>query len=367
MNLAELSGRHGNFYAPAFRITVDGNDIIQALGIGISSVEVDRSLGALGRFSFTAVGTYSLRDRAFLRRGTNQVLDVLRFGARVSIALGYGDQSRLTPLLEGVITSITTQFPEGGTPELTISGYDHAFSMTLGKETRAWTESSDSAVVSKMASLHKLNGDIQSTHENHAQVEQNQESDFEFACKLAKRNGFEIYVTPPNTLRFAQPRDRDSDIVILNWGEGLLSFQPEANLAAQVSMVEVVGWDPDKGKAIIGKAVAGEESGKDADRKSAGERLREALGETCVLRVRQPVFTEAEAKRRAVAILSDHAKKFLTGQAEAIGLPELMPDSNVALGNLGDMFSKVYYIEQAVHKLDSNGYRTRFKIKETSA
>jgi hypothetical protein len=295
------------------------------------------------------------------------VLDVLRFGARVSIALGYGDQSRLTTLLEGVITSISTQFPESGTPELTVSGYDHAFSMTLGKETRAWTESSDSAVVSKMASQHKLNGDVQSSRENHTQVEQNQESDFEFACKLAKRNGFEIYTTPPNTLRFAKPRDRDSAILTLNWGEGLLSFQPEANLAAQVSTVEVVGWDPNKGEAIIGKAVAGEESGKDADRKSAGERLKEVLGEERVLRVRQPVFTQAEARRRAVAILSDHAKKFLTGQAEAIGLPELMPDRNVALGNLGDMFSKVYYIEQAVHKLDSNGYRTRFKVKETSA
>jgi phage protein D len=94
--------------------------------------------------------------------------------------------------------------------------------------------------------------------------------------------------------------------------------------------------------------------------------LRTALKKPPVLQVRQPVFTEAEAKRRAQAILNDHAKKFLTGEAECIGLPEILPDRNVTLDNLGEPFSKTYYIQQTTHKYDSNGYRTRLKVKETS-
>ena len=54
------------------------------------------------------------------------------------------------------------------------------------------------------------------------------------------------------------------------------------------------------------------------------------------LRLRQPVFTQAEADKRAKAALNERAKKFLTGEAEAIGLPELRPDRNVELDNLGD-------------------------------
>ena len=27
-------------------------------------------------------------------------------------------------------------------------------------------------------------------------------------------------------------------------------------------------------------------------------------------------------------------------------------------------FSKTYYIQEATHKIDSNGYRTRFKVEE---
>ena len=83
------------------------------------------------------------------------------------------------------------------------------------------------------------------------------------------------------------------------------------------------------------------------------------------LRLRQPVFTQAEADQRAKAALNERAKQFLTGEGETIGLPELRPDRNVELDNLGAPFSKTYYVQQATHKIDSSGYRTRFKVKET--
>ena len=78
------------------------------------------------------------------------------------------------------------------------------------------------------------------------------------------------------------------------------------------------------------------------------------------------MFTQAEAEKRAKAALNETAKKFLTGDAEAIGLPDLRPDRNVSLDGLGESFSKTYYIQQATHKIDGNGYRTRFKVKETA-
>ena len=85
-----------------------------------------------------------------------------------------------------------------------------------------------------------------------------------------------------------------------------------------------------------------------------------------MLRLRQPVFTQSEANERAAAALNERAKRFLTGEAESIGLPEIRPDRNVSLENLGAMFSKTYYVQQATHKVDGSGYRTRFKVKETA-
>ncbi len=145
----------------------------------------------------------------------------------------------------------------------------------------------------------------------------------------------------------------------------MLSFKPEANLANQVSRVEVYGWDRTNAKAIVGVASAGEESGRSG--KSPGELLARMVADPSrrpTLRIRQPVFTQSEANQRAQAALDEHARKFLTGEGESVGLPILRPDSNVRLSELADRFSKIYYIQEATHKIDSNGYRTRFRVEE---
>jgi uncharacterized protein len=184
------------------------------------------------------------------------------------------------------------------------------------------------------------------------QIEQNQETDLEFIKKLAERNHFEFYVRE-DTLRFGKPKDKGDGVVRLRWGEGLLSFKPEANLAGQVTAVEVHGWDPKTKEPIVGRAEAGEESGREPRRSSAADLLRKPGNQKPVLRLRQPVFTQADANTRARAALNERAKQFLTGDAESIGLPDIRPDESVTLDNLGSPFSKTYYVQQATHKVDS--------------
>jgi uncharacterized protein len=369
MELSQLSDRYGNFYAPAFAVRLGRDDLTRDLLVAVSQVEVDMVLGAAARFSFTVVNSYSIKAHAFLTGRDAQLLDILKFGAEVTISMGYGDAKSVPLMASGVITEITTNFPEAGLPELVIAGYDHGFPLTQGKNARTWTKSLDSDAAHEIASYHNLNADIARTEERHPQIEQNQETDFEFLKKLADRNHFELFVDEKKTLHFHKPNDTATAVVRLVWGEGLLSFKPEANLAGQVASVEVYGWDPKKKEKIVGIARAGEESGKEAKGKSGGEQQKGAVkapDKQPVLRIRQPVFTQAEAKKRAEAALNEVAKKFLTGEAEAIGLPEIRPDRNVAFDNLGTPFSKTYYVQQATHKIDSNGYRTRLKVKETA-
>ena len=369
MELSTLSERYGSFYAPAFAVRLASDDLMRGLLVPVSQVEVDLVLGAAARFSFTVVNSYSIKAHAFLTGRGAKLLDLLKFGAEVSISMGYGDAKNVPLMASGVITEITTNFPESGLPELAIAGYDHGFPLTIGKNARTWKKALDSDAAQEITRFHNIKANIQPTEQRHPQIEQNQESDFEFLKKLADRNHYELFVDEEKTLHFRKPNDRADAVVKLVWGQGLLSFKPEANLAGQIAKVEVYGWDPKKKKQIVGIARAGEESGKDAKGKSPGERLNAFVKDPAkqpVLRLRQPVFTQAEADKRANAALNERAKQFLTGEAEAIGLPEIRPDRNVAIDNLGEPFSKTYYVQQATHKIDSNGYRTRFKVKEAA-
>jgi phage protein D len=365
MELATFASTYGNFYAPAYAVRLGRDDLMRDLLVAVSQVEVELVLGAASRFSFNVTDCYSNKLHAFKTGRGADLLALLTFGAEIEVCMGYGD-ARSTPVtVAGTITEITTNFPEAGSPELAVSGYDHGFPMTVGKNSRSWTEARDSDAAHEIASFNNLNATIEPTKEQHPKIEQNQESDWEFLKKLAERNHYELFVDEKKTLHFAPPNDKATAVVTLNYGEGLLSFKPEANLAGQVAAVEVHGWDPKQKKAIVGKASAGEESGLSG--KSAGQHLNGFVRDSRkkpTLRLRQPVFTQSEADARAKAALNERAKQFLTGEGETIGLPEIRPDRNVSLEKLG-AFSKTYYIQQATHKIDTGGYRTRFKVKET--
>ena len=377
MKLSDLSSGYGNFYAPAFTLRLGGMNVVRELLVAVSQVEVELVMNAAAHFSFTLVNCYDLESGTFKTGRGKDLLGLLTLGAEVEVCIGYGDAASTPTMMIGQVTEISTNFPEAGSPELVVSGYDHGFPLTLGKNSNSWKGLKDSEVVRLIANAHHLDAEIEDTREKKPQTEQNQVSDWDFLKTLAERNSagdkslhFEVYVEPggPNKkplLHFGKPRVTSTPVAILKWGAGLLSFKPQANLAGQVSTVEVVGWDVQNKRPIVGQASADDVAGPGG--KSVGQHvgaLVRAPDRQPRLRARQPVFTQAEADQRAKAALGDLTKKFLTGDAECIGLPELRPDRTVVLINLGVAFSKVYYIEQASHKVDSGGYRTRFKVRE---
>lgn len=380
MKLADLSKGYGNFYAPAFTVRLAGADVVRELLVAVSQVEVDLVMNAASSFSFTLIDCYNQEAGEFQTGRGKNLLEILTLGAEIEICIGYGDAASTPVAMLGQVANIATNFPESGAPELVVSGYDHGYPLKLGKRSDSWKDRKDSDVVQLIASHHHLDTVIDDTGEKHPQIEQNQLSDWDFMKTLAERNSagkkdqnqhFELYVEPGGigkkpTLHFGKPRTESAPVAILAWGAGLLSFRPEANLAGQVSKVEVYGWDVRGKQPIVGHASADAAGPR-------GKSIAQHLGSLVrapdrqpALRLRQPVYTQAEADKRAKAALGDLTNDFLKGDAECIGLPELRPDRTVELTNLGTAFSKVYYIEQASHQLDSGGYKTRFKVREAN-
>ncbi|HZR83916.1 MAG TPA: hypothetical protein VFD92_22665 [Candidatus Binatia bacterium] len=369
MELVDLSSKYGEFYAPAFSIRLgksEQSDLVRDLRLAVSQLEISLSLGMTSHFSFTVTDCFNFEHHAFENDRGQDAIEMLDFGTKLELHMGYGDAKSIPWIMSGVVTTITTSFPETGSPELVISGQDHAFLLTLGRNARTWSKARDSDAVVNVAADNNLDTQVETTKEQHAQIEQNNESDWAFLKKLADRNHYELYVGERGVLHFERPKDTTSEILRLKWGEGLLSFKPEANLAGQITRVEVYGWDRNRKEPIVGVAQAGEESGLKGQ--SGGQRLKKFVRDSKkqpTLRLRQPVFTQSEADQRAKAALNERAKKFLTGDGETIGLPDLRPDRKVFLDGLGQPFSKKYYLQEVTHKLDSSGYRTRFKVKET--
>jgi phage protein D len=368
MSLETLEQRYGDFYVPAFKVVVDRKDLVRDLFLTVTAAEVDLKEKAAGRFSFTVANAFDWTSRAFVAGEGQQrtkLLDLFKFGAAVEIHFGYSD--KLEELIQGMVTEVGTSFTEGSIPELTISGYDKLYPLTLGKNTKHWEEVPDSTAVSDIAVATTLSTKITTTTPKRPRIDQSQETDMSFLGKLAKNNKSTFYVRN-GTFHFG-PRENDKKAVLeLGWGKGLLTFSPVGSLTGQIVEVEVIGESAKTGEPIVGKAKAGvDESGRDAGAESGGQRVASALGSRKPkLRVRAAVQTQAEADQRAKAILEERSQEFLKGTGESIGLPEIVPGVNLELKDLGQDFSRAYYVNGAKHKIDGSGYRTSFDVEETS-
>ncbi len=368
MDLIALEKKHKKFYVPAFKVLVNGEDLVRDIFLTVTHVEVDLKQKSTARFSFTVANAFDWETRAFLAGETEQQTDLLEmfaFGTPVQIYFGYGDAGNLTQLFDGIITEISTNFTSGDNPELVVSGYDQLFGLTTGKVTRFWEDSTDSDAVTEVLSALGLTTDIQSTSPTKNRIDQNQEADMAFVKKLAERNGFTFYLRE-GSFYFGPRKNTEQAIIEIAYGKGLFSFTPELNLARQIEKVEVTGWSAAEGKTIIGVASKSDETGRDAGRRSGSEQIASALNNKPTMRVRASVHTQAEADARAKSILEERAQEYLQGQGESIGLPEIVPDVNIALNDLGRNFSKTYYVKDAKHSVNSSGYRTTFSVQETT-
>lgn len=366
--ITALEKKHHDFYAPTYRLLVDERDLLTDERMEVEEVRVDSTLEGMDQFSVTVNGSFDVEKRRFRTPGGDDPIEKLfAFGTRVEIGMGYVTVPRHETLFLGVVTSVKTSFPSSGLPKITVSGYDLSYCMSHGRVSKTWDSRKDSQIAAAIAGKYGLEPDVQDTLVEHPRTEQNQQTDQEFLAQLADRDGFEVY-TRRGTLHFRAPESDETAVVELEWGKSLVSFSPEINISEQVTRVEVRGWDVATKQPIVGKAGPGDEPGRDGGQRSGGEVVETACGgEKTTLKRRYPVRSQQEADQKARSILKRRSELFVKGSGEAIGLPEIMPGENVRLLGLGSHFSKTYFVEQATHTIGSSGYRTTFRVKETTA
>ena len=364
--ILQIEKTRKNFYAPAFNVLVKNDSLLRDLHLEVTSVHIDDMLEGADRFSFVINNGFNITKREFNQARGKTLPQYFEFGSPVEIYMGYGDKQRLDLMLTGIVTELSTSFPSSGLPQLTISGYDHSYCLTKGTKSKNWENKRDSDVVREIARDYNLTANVEQTAVVHPKIERSQESASHFLTKLAQRNGFEFFVTQKELI-FRRPANDKRGVIELEWGRGLVSFNPEIKLTEQVTEVEVYGWNIQTAQQIVGRARRGDEPGRDSTRESGAEHLQKVCkGDEGKLRVREPVFSQQEADQRARAILKRRAEGFVGGRGESFGIPELRANTNVKLSGLGALFNTTFYVHQTTHTVDSSGYRTTFEVKDTT-
>lgn len=359
------------YYAPSYVVRVEGEELDPESKGDVLELRVSLGIEELASFEMT-VNNWDDRHLTF-KYSDSPVFDM---GRRVEVMLGYAD--RVTTVFQGQITRLVPKFPDSGSPTLTITALDGLVRLRDRQpeenESRRYEDVYDWQIAQQVAERHGLafHGDQEGPW--HRLVWQKNQDDASFLMERASRIDFDCYIdvdpdTGESTLYFVNPTDGRrggaTRVYTLEWQKSLSSFMPQIDVGQQVSSVTVRGWNPETKEAIVYTATADDVEGAGDD--SSGPQVAEdSFGGKSEQVVDAPVMSQAEAEALATALLNDRAYRYVTGDGEIIGLPDLRPGHNLELAGLGERFSGAYYVTSVEHNLGPSGFRTKFHVRRNA-
>jgi phage protein D len=322
-------------YAPGFEVRVDGSPLPDRIAGAIMDVSVTLHATPPGQFSFRV----SDPRLEFINRERGELTE----GKRVQIRMGYA--GRIEELI------------------------DLLHRLTRGTAYRSWGAEPglgmpDSQVAAEIALEAGLLPAVQPTAVRTEPTVQSRETNLAFVERLARRNGFSLWVEG-EVLHFRK-QFRSGFIptlpVILEWGKTLQSFSPRLSTAGQVEAVELRGWDPIQKQSFAGRV---ERSGTaKSDLASSGQLQisRGAAGRSELSGSSGAASATAlEAKSEAEGVLAEQRGSMVTGSGTCVGDPRIRAGVEVVLKGLG-RFGGTYVVEQATHTYGAGGYQTSFEV-----
>ncbi len=279
---------------------------------------------------------------------------LLDFGKAFKIKLG--DDT----LFDGKIMALEANFPEGGSPEITVLAEDRFQDLRMTRRTRTFADVSDGDVIRQIASDYGLSPSVSVDGPTYKVLAQVNQSDLAFLRERARSIDAELWMEG-NTLNAKSRANRNGGTLQMKHGNKLKEFCVIADLAQQRTSVTVSGWDVaskaelkhEAAASIISGELSGDASGVSILSSAFGNR-KEALAHTVPL-------TSGEAQHEAEAFFKKCARRFVVGCGIAETDSRLRVGSFVDLQGIGAMFTGKYYLTEVKHLFDnSKGIRTEF-------
>jgi phage protein D len=293
------------------------------------------------------------------------------------VKMGYRDN--LTTMITGHCTTLEPSFPGGAASTLSGRGLNVLHSLRRKQYSDTFRDKKPSEIAREISQKNDpetherrfpipIDVDSAALGREHPieYISQRNQYDIDFLFSLARRQGYVVYVGPNQSRLYFGPSTSNTpqalrDVTyILKWGVTLIDFKPTLNAANQVKSVTIRGLNRATGQRIR-ETVTLRDAGITINRdllpilEAAEPREEQVVNET--------VPSETAAHDRALAILLERYKEFVTASGTTVGLPDLRAGMQVKIEGVGSRFSGMYFVTETTHTINDSGYRTGFKIR----
>jgi phage protein D len=286
----------------------------------------------------------------------------------VTIGIGFVDSGH-DELISGYITRVLPRFTEDeGQSLLEISGTDASVLMDRAERLKPWPNKTDSDIAREILGTYPFSSQVDDTdvvHEEAVSTVIQRETDLRFLRRLARRNGFNIYMTGTTAhFRRVPVNRKPQPLLAAHFGEetNLICFSATVD-ALRPTRVQMFQVDRLTGEVLESVAEASEEA-------PLGELDAAALqpagvpGAPTVVIAHNVVTGRAEMDTLTQQLFEEGAS-FVTGEGDIDGAAYghvLMPRGLVTIKGVGESYSGVYYVSFVRHTITRDGYTQYFRV-----
>lgn len=332
----------------AVLVTLDGQPLSAEHHELLRSARVEESVQLPDAFTLRFDDPFfELFDTAFVRIG-------------MAVEIAFRAEADPVIVTTGEVTALAVEPGPSGRHELVVTGLDVAHRLARGPRSRSFLQVTDADIVSRIADEHGLDADVQATGEVHEYVLQHQETDRAFVARLARRTGFDTWVSG-RTLHFRERPRTDQLPPVLRWGENLEAFKVRYASAERCDEVTVRGWDPVGKRGIVGRATERDAGTTAPAAEELAADARSAFGTVDRCAGQYPVADQAEADALAAALLARASGDEVVARGTATGDPRIAAGAEVDIEGMGRRLSGSYLVTTVEHRYEvGSRFRTRF-------
>jgi phage protein D len=344
------------YYSARPTLRVDGQDE-ESVATLLQSMLMHEQEGGLSSVELAFVD-WGLRPDG----SVGPVLDderVLKLGAQVQVYAG--EAAAPTEIFKGRIGALEYAFDTQGAPRLIVHAEDGAMRARLTRRSEVYENQSLADIVRTVAQRLALTPRVTGLAASRTVEVQCNESDLAFLRRLLARQGGDLQVVG-DELQVAPRQEVQRGTVELTQGSQLHRLRVVADLADQVTEVEVTGFDASAGQAVTGTC-SDTAFGPGSGRNGPGL-LRATLGERRQHSAHRVACTQAEADALARAEIERRARRFVQVEGACEGNPALRVGTHLRLQGAGPRWSNTYYVTACTHRYDMRaGYETQFRAE----
>jgi len=314
------------------------------------------------------VDSLTLPDMALVRLKdpTGDAIDShpLQLGKDLEIKVSGKGEKATTSIFKGQIAAVEPEFGQQGVV-ISIRAYDKAHKLNRQRKTRTFQQVSASDMIKKIASESGLTAKASSTAVVHEFFQQSNETDWDFAWRLALMHDFEL-VVKDTTLEFRPANKGGSEPTVdLKYQDTMISFRPRMTGVQQPKTVNIRAWDPKNKQVVTGTSANGQTTSTPGVTRA---KVSNDLGGGTTAIADRVAANNGEANELAKATLNRMSDAFFEADGVAFGNPKIKAGGKVQVSGVGQQFSGTYTVTSSTHSYrGATGYQTVFQISGRSS